>query len=155
MRHRHRPLVLAVLALASLGACGTSPDSTPSPSSVLTGDTGTTIDPCALPPTAGPRAENGGSLPAAPPVRGSVSPPGTTGASEACRDAAGAAQGAGAGGGNAPGADTGGAGDTGQDPTSGTRLGDTGSGGSSSGPSGGSTDGPVTSVESDRPPAGY
>jgi hypothetical protein len=124
MRHHHRPLVLAALAVASLGACGGSPGSTPSPAGAPTGGTGTTVDPCAS------------SAP------GSVAPPPTTGAPEACQESPGTAQG-------------GGADDPGQDPTSGTRLGDTGSGGSSSGPAGGSNDGPVSSVESDRPPAGY
>jgi hypothetical protein len=146
VRHRFAPLALTALAVASAVACGDSPATAPSPPSTA-GTSGTILDPCTVPdanarpgPAGGPAIVEGGSLP---PGTGSAGPPGTGGVSEACRDSGGAVEG-GAGGGG-----------TEQRPSRGG-LGDTGSGGSSSGPSGSvAGSGPVSSLESDRPPPGY
>jgi hypothetical protein len=148
VRHRFAPITLAALAVASAVACGASSGTAPSPSSNVTGTSGTIIDPCTVPdagarpgPAAGPAIVDAGSVP---PVPGSAAPPGTGGVSEACRDSGGAVEGGGTGGGGSE-----------QLPRAGG-MGDTGSGGSSSGPSGSvAGSGPVSSLESDRPPAGY
>jgi hypothetical protein len=148
VRHPFARLALTALAAASVVACDGTSGTNPSPSNTAPETSGTVLDPCTVPdanarpgPAAGPAIVDGGRRP---PDGAAATPPGTGGVSDACRQSGGAVEGGGAGNSGAE-----------QQPSTGG-LGDTGSGGSSRGPSESpSGGGPVSSLESDRPPAGY